>query len=247
MLQPVAPTPSAPFLSTRRSFTAEENATWAGVMRTQRPRRVEQLVPMFAKGLALLEMDGDTVPALEDVNAKLTALTGWQGVYVKGLEDGRGFYTLLSEKKFPIGNFVRDQKDLNYTPEPDIIHDLYGHIPFFTDAAYADYCHRYGEFACRYLDDPERLRRLERYFWFTIEFGLVETPVGRRIFGAGIASSIGECVYALSNEPEVVPFDVETICAQEFRIDQMQKRLFVMPSIDTLYASFPKLKAVVER
>ncbi|MBE2252811.1 MAG: phenylalanine 4-monooxygenase [Myxococcus sp.] len=247
MLQPATATPAAPFVSTGRAFTDDEHATWGDVVRTQRPRRLEQLVPMFSKGLAALEMDRDTVPDLEAVNARLRALTGWRGEFVKGLEDGRGFYSLLRDKKFPIGNFVRDRKDLNYTPEPDIIHDLYGHVPFHADAAYADYCHRYGEFACRFLDDPERLRRLERYFWFTIEFGLVETPAGRRIFGAGIASSIGECVYALSDEPEVVPFDVERICAQEFRIDQMQKRLFVLPSIEALYESWPKLQAVVER
>jgi phenylalanine-4-hydroxylase len=247
MLQPTTPAPTAPLFTTTRPFTADEDATWGMVVRTQRPRRAEQLVPMFSKGLAQLDMDRETIPPLEQVNAKLSALTGWQGVFVKGLEDGPGFYRLLADRKFPIGNFVRDARDLNYTPAPDIIHDLYGHVPFFADARYADYCHRYGEFACRYLDDAERLRRLERYFWFTIEFGLVETPAGRRIFGAGIASSIGECVYALSGEPEVVPFDVERICAQEFRIDQMQKRLFVLPDVETLYASFEKLQATVAR
>lgn len=248
MLQVATASPGPqPMTSLRRTFTDDENATWGAVVRTQRPRRDEQLVPLFSKGLALLDMDRETVPALEDVNAKLSALTGWQGVYVKGLEDGRGFYSLLKDKRFPIGNFVRDRKDLNYTPEPDIIHDLYGHIPFHADAAYGEWCQRYGAFACRFLDDPVRLRRLERFFWFTFEFGLVETPAGRRIFGAGIASSIGECVYALSGEPEVVPFDVERICEQEFRIDQMQKRLFVMPSIEALYASWPTLVACVER
>lgn len=201
--------------------------------------------PMFMRGLEQLGLDRETIPQLDDVNAKLSALTGWRGVFVKGLEDGNGFYRLLRDRKFPIGNFVRDRRDLNYTPEPDIVHDLYGHIPFHADAAYADYCQRYGELACRYLDDPVRLRRLERYFWFTIEFGLVDLPIGRRIFGAGIASSVGECVYALSGEPEVLPFDVETICAQEFRIDQMQKRLFVLQSPQQLYDSFSKLQAVV--
>lgn len=93
--------------------------------------------------------------------------------------------------------------------------------------------------------DPVRLRRLERYFWFTIEFGLVETRQGRRIFGAGIASSIGECEYALSGQPEVVPFDVETLCATEFRIDMMQRRLFVLSSEEQLYGSFERLRAVV--
>lgn len=246
MLQPTTPS-TTPSFPASRVYTDAENATWSGVVRAQRPRRTEQLVPMFQKGLVALGMDVDSIPSLEDVNARLERLTGWNGAFVKGLEDGRGFYTLLKDKKFPIGNFVRDQKDLNYTPEPDIIHDLYGHIPFFADQTYADYCHEYGVFACRFLDDAERLRRLERYFWFTIEFGLVDLPQGRRIFGAGIASSVGECVYALSGQPEVVPFDVERICAQEFRIDQMQKRLFVLPSIETLYESFGALKKCVER
>lgn len=155
MLQPTTPAPTAPLFTTTRPFTADEDATWGMVVRTQRPRRAEQLVPMFSKGLAQLDMDRETIPPLEQVNAKLSALTGWQGVFVKGLEDGPGFYRLLADRKFPIGNFVRDARDLNYTPAPDIIHDLYGHVPFFADARYADYCHRYGEFACRYLDDAE--------------------------------------------------------------------------------------------
>jgi phenylalanine-4-hydroxylase len=244
MLQPTTPSPAVPPPSTR-VFTDEEHATWGDIVRTQRPRRDTQLVSMFSNGLAALDMDRDTIPSLEDVNAKLRALTGWQGVFVKGLEDGQHFYPLLRDRKFPIGNFVRNRRDLNYTPEPDIVHDLYGHIPFHADARYADYCQRYGALACEFLDDAERLRRLERYFWFTLEFGLVETPRGRRIFGAGIASSIGECVVALSGEPEVLPFSVEAICAQEFRIDQMQKRLFVLQSVEQLYEAFPKLEAVV--
>lgn len=243
MLEPQTVASHAP--AGPRRFTETEHATWGDVVRTQRPRRAEQLVPMFSRGLEQLGLDRETIPSLEEVNAKLTALTGWKGVYVKGLEDGNGFYRLLRDQKFPIGNFVRDRRDLNYTPEPDIIHDLYGHIPFHADAAYAHYCQRYGEFACQFLDDATRLRRLERFFWFTNEFALVETPAGRRVFGAGIASSVGECVHALGPDVEVLPFDVERICAQEFRIDQMQRRLFVLQSVEQLYASFPKLQAVV--
>ena len=230
-----------------RVFTEEDHGTWAAISAIHRKKRAGQMVPMFLRGLHALGLDGDRIPSLDEVNAKLTFLTGWKGVFVKGLEDPAGFYRLLRDKKFPIGNFVRNRKDLNYTPAPDVVHDLYGHIPFHADEDYADYCQRYGELACQFLDDKARLRRLERYFWFTNEFGLVQTPEGRRIFGAGIASSVGECSYALSDQPEVVPFDVERICAQEFRIDQMQKRLFVMPSIEALYESWPKLMAVVSR
>lgn len=232
--------------STARAFTPEEHATWSEILEIHRPRRGAQIFSIFMDGLATLDMDRPTIPSLDEVNAKLRPLTGWRGVYVKGLEDGKGFYPLLRDRLFPVGNFVRDRKDLNYTPAPDIVHDLYGHIPFHADKAYADYCQRYGEFACRFLDDEVRLQRIERYFWFTTEFGLVKTKQGRRIYGAGIASSVGECQYALSNEPEVRPFDVEAICAQDFRIDQMQKVLFELESAEQLYQAFPKLMACVQ-
>lgn len=233
------------FSERKDPFTAEEHATWADIVALHRERRDAQLCSIFLDGVKRLEFDRPTIPELSEVNARLGKLTGWSGVYVRGLEDGAGFYRLLRDRQFPIGHFVRDRKDLNYTPAPDVVHDLYGHIPFHADARYAEYCQRYGAFACEFLDDPARLRRIERYFWFTNEFGLVETSEGRRIFGAGIASSVGECRYALSGEAEVLPFDVERICAQEFRIDQMQPRLFVLQSPEQLYGSFEKFQATV--
>lgn len=194
-------------------------------------------MPEFAEGLEALGITGDRVPDLDAVNAKLRRLTGWEGVPVEGLEEGESFYRMLSERKFPIGNFIRDPKDLSYTPAPDIFHDLYGHIPFYADLRYAEYCQEFGRRACLKIKDPQVFREYERFFWFTVEFGLVETPVGRRIFGAGIASSYGECEYALSNKPKVIPFDVKTIRAQEFRIDVFQETLFVFKNVNQLYQS----------
>ena len=240
MLQTVQASPS--FMPLPGHFNEEEHGTWADIIAIHRARRAHQLHPMFMRGLHALDMDTDRIPSLDEVNTKLNFLTGWKGVFVKGLEDAEGFYRLLHDKKFPIGNFVRNRKDLNYAPAPDVVHDLYGHIPLLADEAYADYCQKYGELACQFLGDAKRLRKLERYFWFTNEFALVQTSRGRRIFGAGIASSVGECEYALSAVPEVLPFDVQTICAQEFRIDQMQPRLFLLESVEQLYASFPKLE-----
>lgn len=172
-------------------------------------------------------------------------MTGWEGVYVEGFENGESFYRLLSEKKFPIGNFIRDQQDLNYTPEPDVVHDFYGHIPFYADAEYADFNQRFGATAIQYVSQPEKFRQFERFFWFTCEFGLIETEQGRKIFGAGIASSIGECEYALSSKPEILPFDVDVIRRQEFRIDEMQKRLFILKNTKQLYDSLKELESHV--
>ena len=236
MIQTVHASPV--FLPQPGHFNEDAHRTWADLIATHREH---QLHPMFMRGLHALGMDTDRIPSLDEVNTKLNFLTGWKGVFVKGLEESDGFYTLLRDKKFPIGHFVRDRKDSS-TSAPDVLRDLYGHLPFHADEAYADYCQKYGELACQFLGDTKRLRKLERYFWFTNEFGLVQTAQGRRIFGAGIASSVGACEYALSERPEVVPFDVQTLCAQEFSLDPMQPRLFLLESVEQLYASFPKLE-----
>lgn len=217
-------------------MTEADHHTWKLLFERQSPLRQKQLIPEFSKGLELLGMAADKIPDLEMVNEKLYRLTGWQGKPVQGFEGPETFYHMLAQKQFPIGNFIRDVKDLSYTPEPDIFHDLYGHIPFFTIPAYADFCQDFGRRSEKYLFSEQITREFQRFFWFTVEFGLVETQQGRRIFGAGIASSFGECAYALSPKPQVIPFDLEKIRAQEFRIDQIQNVLFEMKNADQLYA-----------
>ena len=142
MLQSVVP-PTYPNMPVRY-FTDDEHGTWGEISALHRKQRATQMVPMFLRGLHALGLDTDRIPPLDEVNARLTFLTGWRGVFVKGLEDGAGFYRLLRDRKFPIGNFVRDRKDLNYTPAPDVFHDLYGHLPFLADKQYADFCHEFG-------------------------------------------------------------------------------------------------------
>lgn len=231
----------------QKAFGEVEVLTWKTVLQNHSKVREEQVIDLFHKGLKVLDISSERIPSLDDINLKLKSLSGFQGVFVKGLEEGEEFYKLLSERKFPIGNFIRDAGDLNYTPEPDIIHDLYGHLPFFIDKDYADFCQQFGEAACRFVDRPDLLQQFERLFWFSIEFGLIKTGKGIRVFGAGIASSIGECEYALSEEPEVVPFDIEVIRKQDFRIDKMQKKLFLLENVGQLYSSLPVLCEKVER
>lgn len=219
-----------------REFNATEHETWCELYNRQTPLRSQQIVPLFEKGLHDLGITGDRIPDLQSVNRKLEARTGFTGVPVEGLEEGSNFFSMLQDRKFPIGNFIRDRRDLNYTPAPDIFHDLYGHIPFFIDQRYADFCQRFGARAMKEAHVPNRMREYERLFWFTIEFALLETSAGRRILGAGIASSFGECRYALSPEPEVIPFEESVVRAQEFRIDTFQKKLFVLSDIEELYS-----------
>lgn len=218
-----------------KRFDAAEHDTWRRLYARLAHCRAEQAHPLFAAGLDALGIHGDAVPDLDDVNARLSARTGWRGVPVAGLEDGRSFFALLARREFPIGEFIRDAKDLSYTPAPDVFHDLYGHLPLLADPDYAAFCQRFGEVASAHATDPDRLVAFERLFWFGVEFPLVETPAGRRIFGGGILSSFGESNYCLSDAPEVLPFHLETIRRQDYRIDTMQTRLFVLDAPETLY------------
>lgn len=230
---------------TFRQFTPVENKTWGVLFGNLVENRRSMACKEFGEGLDFLGITGDRIPDLDDVNRRLVAKTGWKGVPVTGLEAGDSFYPSLARREFPIGNFIRDKDSLGYTPAPDVFHDLYGHIPFYANRPYAEFCEAYGKMASKYIGDAEKLKKLERFFWFTIEFGLIETPAGRRIFGAGILSSRDESIYSLSEKPEVLPFDVKTICAQDFRIDQIQPRLFVLKNVDQLYSSLAAVEAEV--
>jgi phenylalanine-4-hydroxylase len=222
-----------------RDFTPAEHDTWRALFARLAHCRAHLAHPSFNDGLARLAITGERIPSLDAVNDRLMALTGWRGVPVTGLEDAKSFFTLLARREFPIGAFIRDAKDLSYTPAPDVFHDMYGHLPLFADPDYADFNQRIGQLAARFVDDPLQLRRFERFYWFSLEFPLIETTRGRRIFGGGILSSFGESAYALSSEPEVLPFDLAVIRDQEYRIDIMQPRLFVLDRPETLYSSLP--------
>lgn len=230
----------------QKDFGKDGFHAWQTILTGHDKTRRQQVFSLFHQGLDLLEIQSNEIPKLIEINKKLSSLSGFQGVFVDGLEDGNSFYQMLAKREFPIGNFIRDKKDLSYTPEPDIVHDLYGHLPFLVNKPYADFCQKFGELACHFLDRQDLLRQFERFFWFTIEFGLIKTREGVRVFGAGIASSTGECAYALSGKPEVLPFDIDLIRNQEFRIDEMQKKLFLLENVEQLYTSLDALYQKVE-
>lgn len=225
-----------------RRFTHEEDETWKQLFQAQEKKRDQQIISLFSDGIRSLGMGADHVPDILGVNTRLRSKTGFVGVPVEGLEDDISFFEMLQHRMFPIGNFIRDRKDLSYTPAPDVFHDLYGHMPFLADPDYAEFCRKLGEAATRWNTRPDVVTQFSRLFWFTVEFALIETKQGRRIFGAGIASSHGECEYALSDRPEVVPFDIDAIRKQSFKIDEFQKKLFLLESATQLYACLPEFE-----
>lgn len=228
-----------------RIFTKKEHETWSQLYNNLSENRKSMAHPIFNKGLDVLNITAEKIPDLDIINQKLVRLTGWQGELVEGLEGASSFYPALAKKRFPIGNFIRDSRDINYTPAPDIFHDLYGHIPFYVDKDYADACADYCVRATKHIQDENKTRMFERFFWFTYEFGLIHTAEGRRIFGGGILSSFGESIYSLSDKPIVSEFNINEIIHQEFRIDVFQERLFILKNPKELYAANAEVEAQI--
>ncbi len=173
-------------------------------------------------------------PTSQRLNEKLLELTEWRVVAVPGLVPDAVFFEHLANRRFPAGNFIRGADQLDYLQEPDIFHDVFGHVPMLTDPVFADYMQAYGKGGLRALSLGS-LANLARLYWYTVEFGLMETPEGLRIFGAGIVSSRSETIFALdSNSPNRLGFDLERVMRTLYRIDDFQQVYFVIPSLQNL-------------
>lgn len=228
------------------AYSQDDHAIWGDLMRRQEGVLETRACQEWLDARSLLGFSPDAIPRFEDINRTLGLATGWQLVGVEGLLDANDYYTLLSKRQFPATWWIRAADQLDYVPEPDLFHDLYGHVPLLTLPVYADYIAHYATTALRVSQSgSEAIELLTRLDWFTIEFGLVGTVDDPRIYGAGIMSSFKESTLSVDGKDVTrVPFDPDEIMRQPFRIDQVQEKYFVVPDLETLYR---KLKPVLER
>ncbi|OAI46610.1 phenylalanine 4-monooxygenase [Gammaproteobacteria bacterium SCGC AG-212-F23] len=217
------------------AFTEEENQTWKILFERQIKVIEGRACDDFLIGLKKLDFPKDRVPQCAEVTAVLNACTGWSVVPVAAMIPLEEFYRLLANKQFPAASFIRLREDLDYLQEPDIFHEYFGHCPLLTNPAYADFVHWYGNIA---LSTNRKVQSiLGRLFWFTIEFGLMQTSQGMRIYGGGILSSFGETIYALENKvPKRKKFDLIEVLNQPYRYDIMQDRYYFIENIEELFA-----------
>jgi phenylalanine-4-hydroxylase len=183
-----------------------------------------------------LNLGADRLPSLADLSRRLEDATGWQVARVPGLIHERNFFELLSERIFPSTNYVRGRDELDYTPAPDCFHDIFGHMPMLTQPDFADFYQMFGQAALN-AEGADR-PRLERFHWFTVEFGLIEEDAGTRIFGAGIVSSKNEVTHALSDAVTVHPFDPAHITEQDYDVWHLQEELFKLDAFEQLVDGF---------
>lgn len=216
-------------------YTAEDHATWATLYRRQCELLEGRACDEYMDGVRHLEVDADRVPDFERLNRKLSAATGWRLVAVPGLIPDDVFFEHLANRRFPVTWWLREPHQLDYLQEPDVFHDLFGHVPLLINPVFADYLQAYGQGGMR-AKALGALPMLARLYWYTVEFGLIKTAAGLRIFGAGILSSKSESIYCLeSDAPNRVGFDLKRIMRTRYRIDTFQKTYFVIDSFKQLF------------
>ena len=215
-------------------YTAQEHHTWLTLYDRQLGVLPGRACDAFLHGLEALDLRGEGVPDFARINTRLRALTGWSVVAVPGLVPDEVFFDHLANRRFPAGRFIRKPTELDYLQEPDVFHDVFGHVPMLTDPVFADYMVAYGRGGARALE-LGRLPNLARLYWYTVEFGLMQSPGGLRIYGAGIVSSRAESVFSLEDgSPNRIAFDLERVMRTPYRIDDFQQVYFVIPSLDEL-------------
>lgn len=211
-----------------------EHKIWQQLVRRQNKAIPGKACQEYLDGLEHLNLPEDRVPQLAEIDAVLSKATGWRTAPVPALIDFSEFFRLLANRQFPVATFIRSEQELDYLQEPDIFHEIFGHCPMLTHQAFADFTQLYGELGLNASKEDRVF--LARMYWFTVEFGLLQSGNNRAIYGGGILSSPGETDYAFSSEvPERLPFDLVSVLRTPYRIDIMQPVYYCLESVDQLY------------
>jgi phenylalanine-4-hydroxylase len=215
-------------------FTAEDHRVWDLLFARQQELLEGRAVRAFHEGLDVLRLSRPGIPQLDELNERLFARTGWTVVSVPGLVPDDIFFEHLSNRRFPAGNFIRSARQLDYLEEPDVFHDVFGHVPLLAQPDVADFMQAMGEEGLHALE-VGALHRLARLYWYTVEFGLAREDGALKIYGAGILSSFGESRFALeSPEPNRPAFDIARVLRTRYRSDAFQQSYFVIDSFEEL-------------
>lgn len=223
------------------AYTAEDHEVW-GILYERRMRELQGTGSgVFLRGAEAIGLLPDRVPELREVNERLEARTGWNAVPVNGFIPARQFFHCLAQRRFPTTVTVRPREQLDYLPEPDIFHDVFGHVPLHADPVFADFLQGFGAVAVQARTEEE-LTEMARLFWFTVEFGLCREDGETKVYGSGLISSAGDAANALAPKCDRRPFSLEAVIRQPFEIDRLQDVLFVVDSFDQLFEATEEAK-----
>jgi len=228
------------------NYSTEDFRVWKILFERQSKLLENAVCSEYKKAIDVIGFTSATIPDFKRIAEVLKPITGWSLATVPNISEQKEFFEFLSQRKFTATCWLRSMDELDYLEEPDMFHDVFGHVPLLSNKQYTDFFIAISDIALEYIDNPKAIELLGRLYWFTIEFGLIREEGSLKIYGAGIISSKGETLHCMSDLPEKVEFDVKKIFATDFRTDILQPIYFVIDSFEQLYDSIPEIRRILE-
>jgi phenylalanine-4-hydroxylase len=217
------------------AYAEEQHAVWAELVSRRMPQLQKHAAQEYLDGFHQIGLRENTIPNLADVNRRLSPRTGWNATPVSGFLPPDAFFEMLGARQFPTTTYIRNRESMEYTPEPDIFHDVFGHVPMHAHPVFADFLQQYGRVCAGLMHDKEKLEKMGRLFWFTVEFGVIRQGGKVKLYGSGLISSHGESTHVIEGRPEIRDFDLDQVFDQKFLVSEEQKVLYAVESFDQIY------------
>ena len=229
---------AAPYLIEQdyAAYTDEQHAVWAELVGRVLPELEKHAARAYLDGFEIIGLQKDRLPKLSAISARLEPRTGWNSTPVSGFLPAPAFFEMLAARRFPTTTWLRSMDSLEYTPEPDIFHDVFGHVPMHTHRVFADFLEHYGR-VCASIEDDDVLEKLGRLFWYTVEFGLIREGGEVKVYGSGLISSHGECMNVIGGHCAVRDFSLDEVLRTPVKVDELHKLLFAIRSFDQVYGA----------
>jgi phenylalanine-4-hydroxylase len=227
---------AAPYLIQQKyqDYTADQHAVWTELVRRRRGQLDANACREYLEGFEIIGLQEDRLPNLSAITERLKPRTGWSTTPVSGFLPAEAFFEMLAARMFPTTTWLRGRDSLEYIPEPDIFHDVFGHVPMHAHPVFADFLQHYGS-VCARIKDLDVLERLGRLLWYTVEFGLIRQDGKIKVYGSGVISSHGECTNVIEGGCEVRDFNLNEVLSTPVKVDAIHKRLFAIESFDQIY------------
>jgi phenylalanine-4-hydroxylase len=228
------------------AYTDEQHAVWAELVGRVLPELEKHAAQEYLDGFEIIGLQRDRLPNLARVSARLKPRTGWNSTPVSGFLPAPAFFEMLATRRFPTTTWLRSRKSLEYTPEPDIFHDVFGHVPMHAHAVFAEFLEHYGR-VCASVEDAGVLEKLGRLFWYTVEFGVIRQREEIKVYGSGLISSHGECASVVGGNCAIHDFSLDEVLRTPVKVDEFQRVLFAVSSFDQIYEAMHEAEQRVER
>lgn len=217
-----------------QAYTPEQHAVWAELVDRVYPELEKHAAREYLEGFEIIGLQRECLPHLGEISARLKPRTGWNSTPVSGFLPAPAFFEMLASRRFPTTTWLRSRESLEYTPEPDIFHDVFGHVPMHAHAVFAEFLEHYGR-VCARTSNSAVLEKLGRLFWYTVEFGVIRQNGEIKVYGSGLISSHGECRNVMEGHCAIHDFSLDEVLQTPVKVDELHKLLFAVENFEQIY------------